>query len=56
MINKRYNGGVNLPVIYFTQLLGAALGIADSTLGLHRLFVPFNPEKLMEKGGQLVSA
>lgn len=30
-----------IPVIYFTQLIGMAMGISDRELGLHRLFIPF---------------
>jgi heterodisulfide reductase subunit B len=31
---------VDIPVVYFSQLIGKAMGIDDRTLGLNRLFVP----------------
>jgi heterodisulfide reductase subunit B len=38
-ISKKY-GEVNIPTVYFTQLLGAALGIPREDLGLNRNIVP----------------
>ena len=38
-IVKQY-GGSRLPVAFFTQLMGVALGIPERKLGLQRLFVP----------------
>ncbi len=32
-----------IPVLYFTQLLGLALGIPPKKLGLHRHLIPFRP-------------
>jgi heterodisulfide reductase subunit B len=32
---------INLPVAYFTQLVGLAFGISEKQLGMQRLFVPF---------------
>lgn len=34
---------VNIPVVYFTQLLGLALGLDEKALGLHRCIVPLQP-------------
>ncbi len=39
-MSARYHKQVNVPVAYFTQLVGKALGLDDRTLGLHRLFIP----------------
>ena len=39
-ISRRYGDGVKLPVAYFTQIMGKAMGLDDRTLGLHRLFIP----------------
>jgi heterodisulfide reductase subunit B len=39
-MSKRFNDSVHIPVTYFTQLMGLALGIPRKKLGLHRLFVP----------------
>lgn len=38
-INKRYNLNHNMPIIYFSQLLGLALGIEPSILGLDMMLV-----------------
>jgi heterodisulfide reductase subunit B len=38
-----YGEDVTLPVAYFTQLLGVALGGSKKELGLGRLFVPLEP-------------
>jgi heterodisulfide reductase subunit B len=37
-IEKRFGITFDLPVFYFTQLLGLALGLPEKSLGLHRLF------------------
>ncbi len=37
-INKKYDD-VTMPVVYFTQLLGLALGLSSRELGLHRQIV-----------------
>ncbi len=39
---RRYGEKLNIPVIYFTQLLGLALGVNEERLGLNRLLIPFN--------------
>lgn len=39
-IAARYREEVSIPVVYFTQVLGLALGLSERELGLHRLFVP----------------
>jgi len=39
-IARRFGNGIGMPVAYFTQLLGRAMGIGDRELGLHRSFVP----------------
>lgn len=38
-IEARYGTSFGLPVLYFTQLIGLALGLPESSLGLNRLFV-----------------
>lgn len=38
---KTYNERLNIPVVYFTQLLGIALGIPEDRLGLNRLLIPY---------------
>lgn len=37
-IQSRYGGDLGVPVLYFTQLLGIALGLPQKSLGLDRLF------------------
>ncbi len=39
-------GEIGLPVFYFTQLLGLALGLSESALGINKLMV--NPAKVMK--------
>ncbi|CAA7600255.1 Cysteine-rich domain protein [Acididesulfobacillus acetoxydans] len=39
-VNKRFQTNYHIPVIYFTQLLGVAQGIAPKKLGLKRNLVP----------------
>jgi heterodisulfide reductase subunit B len=36
---RRLGEKINLPILYFTQLMGVALGIDEGQLGLNRLFV-----------------
>ncbi len=42
-ISKQYAYDAKLPIAYFTQIMGKALGIDDKTLGMHRVFVPMEP-------------
>ncbi len=50
-INRIYDETIDMPVAYFTQLLGASLGLAERELGMHRLFkeIPLN-HSAREKG------
>jgi heterodisulfide reductase subunit B len=43
---KAYNEKIDMPVLYFTQLIGLALGIAPKKLGLNKNFV--STEKLLK--------
>jgi heterodisulfide reductase subunit B2 len=49
-INKNYGTDFHLPIVYFTQLVGLALGLKPDQLGLQRLIVPASQmtEKLAE--------
>jgi len=55
-ISGIYGESVNIPVVYFTQLMGMALGVSDRQLGLHRLFTPvtglMKPDSV--RGGEYV--
>ncbi len=42
-MTKSYHEKVDLPVVYFTQLMGKALGLGEKELGLQRVFVPLKP-------------
>jgi heterodisulfide reductase subunit B len=39
-INKKYGTAFNLPIVYFTQLMGIAFGIGSKGLGLNNCIVP----------------
>ncbi len=41
-IQKRYGEQVDIPIPYFTQLIGMALGLPETALGLEKLLVPFS--------------
>lgn len=41
-IQRKSKGGISdIPILFFTQLVGYAMGIPEKELGFHRLFVPF---------------
>lgn len=48
-VEKAYKDKIDIPVLYFTQLLGLAFGIAPKKLGLDKNIVPV--EKLLESMG-----
>jgi len=39
-MSQRYGERVDVPVVYFTQLMGVAFGQSERSLGLHRLMTP----------------
>lgn len=43
-INARFDRNFNIPVVYFTHLVGIALGVAPEKMGLDKLIIP--PHKL----------
>lgn len=47
MINKKYKKDFNIPILYFTQLVGLALGIGPEKLGLQKHAV--NPKPLLKE-------
>jgi heterodisulfide reductase subunit B len=53
-MNYKFNTQMHIGVVYFTQLLGLALGLSPKELGMHRLFV--KPENVYKsvKGGEAV--
>jgi len=53
-INKDFNESLEIPIIYFTQLMGLAFGISDKEIGIHRLFIPITKLAKLRKGGENV--
>jgi len=53
---KSYGEIINVPVAYFTQLIGVGLGLSAKSLGLKRLFTPLKMPRSVEavQGGQHV--
>jgi heterodisulfide reductase subunit B2 len=52
MINKKYKKNFNMPILYFTQLVGLALGIEPKKLGFDKHIV--NPLNLLKEKGILI--
>ena len=46
-IERQMGEQVNLPILYFTQLMGLALGLDERRLGLGRLFV--SPSRVLSQ-------
>lgn len=44
-VNRQYKTDFHIPIIYFTQLIGLALGMGNKELGLNRLIV--SPDNLL---------
>jgi len=55
-MGRQFHEPVRLPVLYLTQLMGMAFGIADATLGMQRLFVPPVRVQATQEGGRAVHA
>ena len=45
-MSNRFHENVDIPVVYFTQLTGLALGLEPRRLGLHRLFMKFRLDQI----------
>ena len=45
-VNREYGTEFSIPAMYFTQLLGLALGIAPNRLGIGKELVSMAPELL----------
>ncbi|RPH94625.1 disulfide reductase [candidate division KSB1 bacterium] len=52
-INKRFNTHHHMPVVFFTQLLGLALGVEPAKLGLDSLLVRLTNPKLKAKAAEV---
>jgi heterodisulfide reductase subunit B len=49
-INKKFKESIDIPVAYFTQLMGVAFGLPDKKIGLQRLFKPLPKIGATKKG------
>ena len=49
-INNIYNTNFNVPILYFTQLLGIVLGLPEKNIGLDSVFVPVKKNLLAHNG------
>jgi heterodisulfide reductase subunit B len=47
VVNKKFNTNFNIPILFFTQLMGIAFGIDNKALGLRENIVP--AEKILAK-------
>ena len=56
-MGRLYDDPMHIPVAYFTQLMGVALGVPNRKLGLQRLFLPLAlpEEQLQAAGGRHVA-
>jgi len=53
-MNSKFKSDLKVDILYFTQLLGMALGIEPKKLGMNRLFTePENLYKIMEGGNRV---
>lgn len=55
-INRTYEEDFDLPVAYFTQLIGVALGLSEKNLGMHRLFKKPSLERYVHPKGEVAHA
>jgi heterodisulfide reductase subunit B len=42
-VNREFGTDISIPVVYFTQLMGAAMGIRPKSLGFGRELIPADP-------------
>lgn len=42
-VSKRLGHKTEIPILYFSQLIGMAMGLDDKRLGVHRSFIPVAP-------------
>ncbi len=52
-INAAYKTNYSIPILYFSQLLGMALGISDDDLDLNKMIVPLTYRTPFEKASTL---
>jgi heterodisulfide reductase subunit B2 len=55
-MRKEYGEDINMPIIYFSQLMGMAFGLSDKEIAIQRLFISPRPVEKLRTGGQYVNA
>jgi heterodisulfide reductase subunit B len=55
-INRMFKEEIDIPVAYFTQLIGVALGLSETELGMHRLFKKPSLEHIIHPKGAMANA
>ncbi|MCX6832864.1 MAG: heterodisulfide reductase-related iron-sulfur binding cluster, partial [candidate division Zixibacteria bacterium] len=50
-INQTFGRNFNIPIVYFTHLVGVALGVSPSKMGLDKLLV--SPDKLLARAKEV---
>jgi heterodisulfide reductase subunit B len=49
-INRIYDEEIDIPVMYFTQLMGIALGLSEKEVSMQRLFKKLPLKRFTQKG------
>jgi heterodisulfide reductase subunit B len=55
-INRKFDEEINMPVAFFTQLMGVALGLSEKELGMHRLFKMPSLKHITHPKGEMANA
>jgi heterodisulfide reductase subunit B len=55
-INRKFDEKINIPVAFFTQLMGVALGLSEKELGMQRLFKMPSLNQITHPKGEMVNA
>ncbi len=53
LMSRRFADSIQIPVLYFAQLMGVAFGIPEKKLGMHRMLAPWHkrPTAKVQEGG-----
>jgi heterodisulfide reductase subunit B len=49
-ISRMYGESIDIPVMYFTQLMGVALGLSEKEVSMQRLFKKPSLKRFTQKG------
>jgi heterodisulfide reductase subunit B2 len=55
-INRKYEEDFDIPVVYFTQLMGIALGLSEEELSMNRLFKKPSLKRFTSQKGAMANA